>query len=136
MLLVLLNKIPWYRLIKFSIIGGSALVIDIGIYIFLTRIEHIQYIISRLISLSIAIFWNFNLNRHWTFQAVSEKVNRQFVKFLIVIISTSLLSLILMKIGVSVLHIYDLLVIIIVSFLILLINFFAHYFWSYANKDN
>ena len=128
----LLNKLPWQRLVKFVITGGLALAIDMGIYLVLTRFFHVPYLISRVISLSIAIIWNFSINRCWTFQATAGKTRRQFFRFMVVIIFTSLLNLALMKIGVSVFHIYDVVAIIIVSILITLINFFAHHFWSYA----
>ncbi|MEK7181937.1 MAG: GtrA family protein [Patescibacteria group bacterium] len=119
---------------KFGITGGSALAIDVAIYYVLTRYGHVPYLLSRTISLGVAIFWNFSLNRHWTFRATLGKVQQQFPRFLAVIVMTSLLNLLLMKIGVSYLHLHDLLVIFLVSALITFINFFAHYFWSYAEK--
>jgi putative flippase GtrA len=134
MFLHLMERIPLIRLMKFAITGGSALVIDVAIYFVLTRFLSIPYLVSRTVSLTVAIFWNFTLNRYWTFQAVDGNVGRQFSRFLIVIVSTSALNLALMRIGVSYLHLYDLLVIGIISVLIMMINFFAHSLWSYADR--
>ncbi len=130
----LLENPLWRRVIKFAITGGFALIIDIAIYFMLTRYGHVSYIVSRSISLGIAIIWNFTVNRYWTFQAIDGKMRDQVPRFLAVIIATSLLSLFLMRIGVSNLHINDLAVLLIVVPITTLINFFAHYFWSYAKR--
>jgi dolichol-phosphate mannosyltransferase len=104
-----------------------------AIYVFLTRYLHVSYLPSRAFSLSIAVVWNFTLNRSWTFQATAGRVGVQAPRFLLVIVCTSILNLALMRFGVSVLHMYDLLVIFIVAVLITSINFSAHLFWSYAS---
>lgn len=123
--------LPWQRLIKFAFVGGSAFVIDFAIYFVLTRFGHIPYIASRIVSISLAMIWNFTMNRNWTFQAKTGKVRRQAPRFLIVMALTSLLNLVLMRVGVSSLHLNDLLVLVVVSLLIMLINFSAHQLWSY-----
>jgi putative flippase GtrA len=128
------RQLPFKKFIRFSIIGISALALDVGIYYYLTRFHHVPYLVSRAISLSIAIVWNFSLNRSWTFQATDGSVAKQAPKFLLVILCTSVLSLALLKFGVTVLHIHDLIVIFIVSFLIMVINFSSHLFWSYASE--
>jgi putative flippase GtrA len=132
MIRLILEKFPLKRLIKFIITGGVALAIDMAIYFILTRYGNIYYLFGRIISLGIAIIWNFSINRIWTFSALSGKVTQQMPRFLVVIFSTSLLSLILMHIGVSVFHFNDLLVLIVVAVTTTLINFSAHSFWSYS----
>ncbi len=131
MLPLSISKLPFWRLIKFAITGGSALLLDMGLYMLFTRVFGLPYITSRALSLSIAVIWNFTLNRQWTFQATSEKVRYQAPRFVLVLISTSILNLALMKFGITVLHLYDLLVIIVNSVLIMFINFYAHALWSY-----
>lgn len=132
MISVLLEKFPIRRLTKFVITGGVALVIDMVIYFILTRYGHIHYLLSRTLSLSIAVIWNFSINRIWTFRIVSGDIIGQVSRFLVVISVTSCLNLVLMHIGVSYLHLNDLLVIILISAFITLFNFTAHSFWSYA----
>lgn len=127
------KELPWRRFIKFGIIGGSALVIDIAIYYLLTRTWQVPYLLSRSVSLTVALFWNFTLNRNWTFRAMTGKVGHQAVRFLTVMAVTSLLSLFLMRVGVSTLGLPDLLVLLTVSVLITLINFFSHSRWSYKS---
>lgn len=128
-----LKNLPWQRLIKFVITGGSALLLDLGVYYLLTRYANLPYLLSRTISLGLAFGWNFSLNRYWTFQAQGGRVSQQAIRFVIVMTATSLLSLALMRLGVSVLRLNDILVLLTVSVLITAINFTAHQFWSYRN---
>lgn len=125
---------PWHKLAKFLVTGGTALLVDMGIYFICTRYFGFHYLLSRVVSLAVAIVWNYSINRYWTFEAGAGKISRQFPRFLTVITLTSMLNLVLMRIGVEYLKLNDLLVILIVSGLIALINFSAHFLWSYANE--
>lgn len=135
MLVSTIQKVPWWKFTKFVITGGVALTIDVVIYYILTRYEGLYYLWARTISLGVAIVWNFSVNRYWTFQAAEGKLSRQAPRFIVVILGTSLLSLGLMKVGVSILHFHDLAVLLTASVLTTLLNFLAHYFWSYANTN-
>lgn len=128
------KMIPWERLVKFVITGGVALLVDISIYFVLTRFFDVYYLFARSFSLGIAIIWSFSVNRIWTFRATSGDIKQQAAKFLVVILFTSLLSLMLMRLGVSRLHLNDLVVLLSVSILTTLINFSAHFFWSYSKR--
>lgn len=136
MLLVFLQRFPFWKLVKFVITGGIALGVDMTIYYLLTRYGHVYYLLARTLSLGVAIVWSFTVNRQWTFRATEGDARKQAVKFVTVILSTSLLSLGLMHVGVTLLHFHDLMVILSVSVITTLINFSAHSLWSYAgNKD-
>lgn len=133
MIQTLIAKIPWKRLIKFGLVGGSAFAIDFVIYFLLTRYAHVPYLASRMVSIACAFGWNFTLNRNWTFEAKAGSVKKQAPRFVIVMTATSLLNLALMRFGVSTLHLNDLLVLVGVSILIMGVNFLAHQFWSYKS---
>lgn len=134
MLAQLWQRVPWWKLVKFVITGGVALGIDVGIYYILTRFEGLYFLFARTLSLGVAILWSFSINRSWTFRATEGKIRRQAPRFLVVILSTSLLSLGLMKVGVSYFHFHDIAVLFVVAVFTTLLNFSAHYFWSYAEK--
>lgn len=136
MIIGLFKNVPIRRLVKFIITGGIALAIDMTIYFFLTRYGHLHYLLSRVVSLVVAIVWNFSVNRIWTFRAVSEGVIIQAPRFLVVISATSCLNLFLMHVGVAYLYWNDLIVLLLVSALITIFNFTAHSFWSYAQKNS
>jgi len=126
------TKIPWQRLTRFVIIGGGAFVIDFGLYYIFTRFGHFPYLASRTVSITLSMIWNFFLNRSWTFQATNGPITRQATRFIIVMVATSLLNLALMHVGVSTLHLNDLLTLVAVTGLITLVNFVFHQAWSYA----
>ena len=134
MIATFFEKLPWWRLTKFVLTGGVALLIDVAIYFVLTRFGSVFYLLARAISLGVAIIWSFTVNRRWTFRATAGDIRQQAVKFLVVILSTSLLSLALMHVGVTLLHYHDLAVLLAVAVLTTLINFLAHQFWSYASN--
>ena len=121
-----------FRFSKFLVIGGSALLLDIAIYYVLTRELHTPYLLGRICSLSIAIFWNFYLNRIWTFAAQEGALVSQFRRFVTVIGATSLLNLGLMHVGIALFGFYDIAVILGVSILLTVLNFITHSLWSYA----
>lgn len=131
MLQELLNRPIVRHFLKFAVIGGSSLLLDLGIYFVLTRYGHLPYLGGRAISLALAMVWNFTLNRSWTFRAQSGHVGTQASRFIIVMTITSLLNLLLMRVGVRYLHLNDILALLLVSMLITLVNFFAHRNWSY-----
>lgn len=127
-----LEWFPFWKLVKFVITGGIALGIDVAIYYLLTRFGDMYYLLARTFSLSVAIVWSFTVNRQWTFRATTGDMRKQAIKFIIVILSTSLLSLGLMHVGVTLLHFHDLFVLLVVAVFTTLINFSAHSLWSYA----
>lgn len=127
----LIHQLPWARMVKFALVGGSAFAIDFGIYFALTRLGHLPYLPSRVGSIACAFSWNFLLNRQWTFRAQAGRVSSQAVRFVTVMGITSLLNLGLMHIAITRLHWNDLLTLLAVSILIMGINFLAHSLWSY-----
>ena len=127
----LLSRAAVARYFKFGLAGGLAFVIDAGLYYILTRHGHLPYLLARTISITTSMIWNFLVNRYWTFQAAAGLIHRQAVRFTVVVTLTSLANLGLMKIGVSVLHLPDLAVLVTVSLLLMVVNYFAHRLWSY-----
>lgn len=135
MLPMLLYHFPLRRFLKFAITGGSALAIDMAVYILCTRKLGIPYIPSRALSLAVAVVWSFTLNRQWTFRATAGNIRQQAPRFLAVLVCTSIINLALMKFGITVLRLYDIAVILINSVIIVFINFYAHALWSYKKTD-
>lgn len=133
LMIAIIQALPWKKLLKFAITGGTAFAIDAGLYLLLTRFGHWPYLTARTASLGVAMGWNFTLNRNWTFRAQDGRVGRQAARFLTVMTATSLMSLGLMRIGVGELGLNDVLVLVVVSILMMGVNYTAHQFWSYKN---
>ncbi len=69
--------------VKYCLVGFSGVVINLGIYAFLTRYYNLSEAISPLLSIESAIISNFLLNNFWTFGSRSNqsRVRVRFLKF-------------------------------------------------------
>jgi len=56
------------RMIKFAIIGGIGVPIQLGLTYLLTEYAHMWYILSLAITIGITFIWNFTMNSIWTFR--------------------------------------------------------------------
>lgn len=83
-----------WQFIKYCLVGGTGTIVDVGIYSILTRYFHFYYLYSTCISVFIAIFNNFILNKYWTFKkGKSGQSKNEYVKFFIVSVFSYLLHL-------------------------------------------
>jgi putative flippase GtrA len=57
------------QIIKFSLVGVMAAVIDLGGYLLLTRIFDTHYVLTSILTSTAAVSFAFFNNRHWTFRA-------------------------------------------------------------------
>lgn len=72
------------QIIRFSVVGGSAFLIDYGLLYFLTEFAGINYLISSCISFSISVVYNYVFSIFWVFD-VQRKGNKtkEFLVFFI-----------------------------------------------------
>jgi len=73
------------RFLKFCIVGGSGVIVNMGLLWLLTEIVGLYYLISSAISIETSIVTNFILNDYWTWKDVGgdgfkERLDRA-VKF-------------------------------------------------------
>jgi dolichol-phosphate mannosyltransferase len=68
------------RIIKFSIVGGIGVLVNMGILYLLTEFFSVLYIISSIFAIELSIFSNFLLNDLWTW---SERKKKKFHQRLI-----------------------------------------------------
>jgi len=54
--------------IKFCIVGGSGVIVNMGVYAFLTRLLHIPMEFASPVAIELSILSNFFLNNFWTFR--------------------------------------------------------------------
>ena len=67
--------------IKYSLVGLSGVVVNLGLYALLTRYFELSQLIAPIISIESALISNFILNNYWTFGR-RFSVNRIRVKFI------------------------------------------------------
>lgn len=68
------------RVIKFSIVGGIGVLVNMGILYIFTEYFHIIYLISSLFAIELSIISNFILNDFWTW---GERKKKKFYQRLI-----------------------------------------------------
>lgn len=92
----------FWKLVKFSVVGGSGLVIDFGLtYLAKERLNVNKYV-ANAIGFTVAASTNFFLNKRWTFGNTSPQVVNQYTLFFTI----ALVGLALNQIILYVLHHY------------------------------
>ena len=69
--------------LKYGIVGIFGLVVDMGIFYLLHEVLGVNYIVSNIISSSLAVIHNFLMNSFFTFK-VKDKFLRRFVSFYLI----------------------------------------------------
>jgi putative flippase GtrA len=147
----LLNK-ERSRFLRFALVGSFGAIIDFGIFNLLTQNFSISAVAASVISFVAAVFSNFTWNRYWTYpDSRSKHIAHQLSQFLLIsfiglIIRTPLFAylenisvqyftksnLLLPFTPTFIGHNISLAIAIIV---VMLWNFFANRFWTYADVE-
>jgi len=61
--------------IKFCVVGGSGIIVNIGLYVVLTRSWNTMYYLASPIAIESSILWNFLWNNIWTFREREANAN-------------------------------------------------------------
>jgi putative flippase GtrA len=56
------------RMIKYAIVGGTGVPIQLGLTYLITEKLHVYYIISMCCTILVTFCWNFTMNSLWTFK--------------------------------------------------------------------
>jgi putative flippase GtrA len=141
------------RFIRFAIVGSIGAVIDFGVFNLLTHVLHLTAVISSVISFVCAVCSNFLWNRYWTYpDSRSKHVAHQLVQFLLIsliglAIRTPLFAFLERALGtffsnnplplpVTPTFIGHNLALAIAILVIMLWNFFANRYWTYADVQS
>ena len=74
----------WIELVKFSIVGATGYVVNLGVYVALLRGAGLHYVAAAVCSFAVAVTNNYTWNRHWTFRGYRGHLYYQGLRFLIV----------------------------------------------------
>lgn len=83
------------QIIRFGIVGGTSFILEFLIFAFFNDVLHIHYLLSSILSFSIAVIYNYILNVKWVFNA-KKQTPKEFIIFMILsIIGLGINSLIM-----------------------------------------
>lgn len=137
-------------LIKFLIVGGSGMLVDLGLVTLLLLLlgdnrfdmfsfEDIRFFhLYQGVSFFYAVTWNFVWNRYWTFDAKKGSSSEQFVKFFtIAIIALAIRSVMLYvaveELGFQGMPLYHIALVSVIAF-VTIINFLGSKLWAFRKK--
>jgi len=133
-----IKKYPHAKeVIKYSIVGNMAGIIDFLLYIYLTRVfsfwRH-HYLIANLFTMSIAVILRFTFHKAWTFRDDDHQIERQFLKFALVSVLSILASETILYSVVEHLNVNDIIGKLIAAAFITLFAFFGARQWVFKKR--
>ena len=91
-MLVLVNMNIIKKFVSFCMVGGLAFIIDIG-FVNLFFFLGLEFPVARTLSISLALIFNFFVNRNVTFKAQHTSAKKQVLPFVVVYIIANLVNL-------------------------------------------
>ena len=122
--------------IIFCSIGLTNLAVDFSVYIFLTRVVHLYYIVAAIISFVVAVTWSFYANKKWTFKYSGGNLRLVYIKFFIANSISIIFNLLIFYGFVEYWHVWDLLAKFLSSVVASFLNFSINKFWSFRIKES
>ena len=127
----LLHRRGVRQFIKFGIVGASSTVIDWGIYLLLTRLFGVFYLMAKILSFGVAVLNSYIWNRRWTFRSNDPAKLRQFIKFLTISIVGVVLNTLIMFIAVDKFKLHDIYGLVLATAIVMIWNFLANKFYTF-----
>ena len=121
---------------KYSLVGGSGVFVNLGLYFLLTRYYEISELVAPLIAIESALISNFILNNFWTFgkRVTQSRIRVKFVKFHLVSGFSALINYSAFLTLFLVFGLYDILANLIGIGLAAIVNYLINSNWTW--KDN
>ena len=114
------------RLARFFIVGGSAALLNLFVIYLCTSVFGLWYLASSVISFTVALVYNFSLQKLWTFDAAGSGYTRQFSLFASVSAMNLLFNTILMYTFVDLLGFWYLVAQLLTSFILAFESYFLY----------
>ncbi|MDX6511133.1 MAG: hypothetical protein QOE36_637 [Gaiellaceae bacterium] len=91
----------WLQLLKFSAVGGSGVVVNLGVFALLVHVFNLHYLVAAVCSFLVAVTNNYTWNHLWTFRGAGGKHAYQGPRFLVVSLLALALNLVLLRLFVA-----------------------------------
>lgn len=124
MLNKLLNLYKKYKeIINYLIFGVLTTLISIVTYAIFTKVFHIDYLISNVLSWIIAVLFAYITNKIYVFESKSKKNIKEITSFFFFRVVSLIIEMIILYIFVDILHIDDLVIKIIAQIIVIVSNY-------------
>jgi putative flippase GtrA len=91
----------WFQLVRFGVVGGIGFAVNLAVYALFVHPIGVDYHVAAVAAWLVAVFNNFVLNRHWTFDARDGRAHFQAMRFLVVSLVAFGVSLLLLTLFVE-----------------------------------
>ena len=124
MLNKLLNLYKKYKeIINYLIFGVLTTLISIVTYAIFTKVFHIDYLISNVLSCILAVLFSYITNKIYVFESKSKKNIKEITSFFFFRVVSLIIEMIILYIFVDILHIDDLVTKIIAQIIVIVSNY-------------
>ena len=124
MLNKLLNLYKKYKeIINYLIFGVLTTLISIVTYAIFTKVFHIDYLISNVLSWIIAVLFAYITNKIYVFESKSKKNIKEITSFFFFRVVSLIIEMIILYIFVDILHVDDLVTKIIAQIIVIVSNY-------------
>jgi len=76
------HRHDWWELVKFSLVGGSGFVVNLGVYAFAYGVLALHYLTAGVLAFVVANASNYVINRYWTFARKGNPMLGEYGRFL------------------------------------------------------
>jgi putative flippase GtrA len=120
---IISNKLV-QQIVKFTVVGGLAFIIDYATIIICKEIFNINVLLSAAIAFTVSVIFNYILSIKWVFDVKQKRSKeKNFIYFIILSIIGLILTEIIMWIGTDLVNIHYLFVKIIATAIVMVFNF-------------
>ena len=123
------------QLWRFSLGGAGATGLDFLVYLLLTKVFDINFLIANFFSMTLGAIFLYIVNKKYTFKDTDPRVVRQFTIFWINAFVMFMITEALLFVGVHYLHFWDVLVNIVAYAVFYFINFFFQRIFIFTKKE-
>jgi dolichol-phosphate mannosyltransferase len=122
--------------VKFCIVGGSGVIVNMGFFFILTRFVELRIEIASPIAIEISILTNFFLNNLWTFSSRKTRVpfHSRIIRYHLVTGLAGIVNYFTLLLLANIVGMPDLIANLIGILLGTLINFFLNSLWTWRIK--
>jgi putative flippase GtrA len=124
----------WIELAKFSVVGASGYLVNLGVYVLLLRAADLHYVPAAACSFCVAVSNNYWWNRHWTFRDKRGHFYRQGVRFAVVSVAALGANLLILR-GLVAGGLGKIAAQALAIVLVTPLNFVGNRLWSFAPRD-